>query len=429
MTRAPSGHAVKVLVAPTPEAFVAALDACDGIIRDVAVHLGLGDPFRVHWLMKREPELGALHRAWLDARGRKKGSWPKFGTALSDAQIARVLDQSQTIIEAAKACGYSVPAFWSVAQRSTHPLTQAAYKALLERKRERRDQRGRLVREGIEALRAAIPGHGRMIRDEWRAIARAVGETRRPIWERDGYADNRKVQRTPDTLEALVELATVIPEMGPASAGLGAPDVWIGYTARSYPQVQDAFERALKAGMAASKEEWRRRQHRNWWSSRYSAEVRRERARIIDEIFRTYGSIGEYDKAHQRKPMKPSRTLVEMWLRQDRDLYKEGMYWKFPRDTTIRPVCSPVDLREPALIMRETATGDRWWQWGKWTAWVGDHDQSARLMLEHAIAGNPCMTRRLERVGDELWTRDGWERDSRMARWDPASNAAVWRPW
>ena len=51
MTRTPSGHAVKVLVAPTPEAFVAALDACDGIIRDVAVHLGLGDPFRVHWLM------------------------------------------------------------------------------------------------------------------------------------------------------------------------------------------------------------------------------------------------------------------------------------------------------------------------------------------------------------------------------------------
>jgi hypothetical protein len=59
--------------------------------------------------MKREPELGALHRAWLDARGRKKGSWPKFGTALSDAQIARVLDQSETIIAAAKACGYSVP--------------------------------------------------------------------------------------------------------------------------------------------------------------------------------------------------------------------------------------------------------------------------------------------------------------------------------
>ena len=47
--------------------------------------------------------------------------------------------------------------------------------------------------------------------------------------------------------------------------------------------------------------------------------------------------------------MSPSRTLVEMWLRQDRDLYKPGMYWKFPRDTVIRPTCSPVDLREPAL--------------------------------------------------------------------------------
>jgi hypothetical protein len=28
-----------------------------------------------------------------------------------------------------------------------------------------------------------------------------------------------------------------------------------------------------------------------------------------------------------------------------------------------------------------------------------------------------------------LWARDGWEADSRMARWDDAIGDAVWRPW
>ena len=429
MTRRLTGNAVPRLQAPTPEEFQQALDECDGLMRRVAERFGLRDLFQVHWLMKRNPELKVIHRAWLDSRGRRVGTWPKLGTAMPDAEIARVLDSSDTYVEAARRCGYSIAAFWGVAQRDTHPLTKAAYAALRERKVARRDQRARLVREGTEALRAAIPGHGRMLKDEWRAIARSVGETRRAIWQRDGKADDRHVHRTPETLEALVELATVIPEMGPASAGIGAPHVWIGFTARSYPQVREAFEKAFKRAQIASKEEARRRDLRDWWSSRYGTEVRKERARIIDEIFRKYGSLGAYDTAHGRRPRNPSRTLVELWLRQDRDLYRQGMYWKFPRDTVIKPTCSPADLREPALIMREVSTGDRWWQWGKWIAWVGDHDQSARLMLEHAIAGIDTMTRRLERVGDELWTRDGWEADSRMARWDEATNRAQWRPW
>ena len=429
MRREPSGNAVARLVAPSPEAFEAALDECDGLLREVAPRIGLKSLFQVHWLMKREPHLGRIHRLWLASRGRTRGSWPKLGTVMSDEAIAAILDRSSTYREAARASGYSVGYLWALAKNPAHPLTRDAYEALNERKRAMRDQRARLVREGTQALRAAIPGHGRMIRDEWRAIARAVGETRRPFWQRDGKADDRYVNRTPETLEALVELATVIPEMGPASTGIGAPSVWIGFTARSYPQVAEAFEKAYKQAREASKVEWRRRELRNWWTGRYNAEVRRERARIVDHIFKTYGSLGNYDKAHNHKPTNPSRSLVELWLRQDRDLYKEGMYWKFPRDTKIRPTCSPVDLREPALIMRETATGDRWWQWGKWVAWVGDHDQSARLMLEHAISGVSCMTRRLERVGKELWALDGWEADSRIAKWDDAAGKPIWMPW
>ncbi len=413
---------------PTTEEFVDALDACDGLLRLVAQRLGYGDKaMRVHALMRREPELHAVHRAWLASRGRRVGSWPKIGTAMPDAQIAAVIDESRTIAEAAAKVGYLPGALWAVAQRrhTTHPLTHLAYYRLLDRKRWDRDPRGRLVRDGIEALRAALPAHGRMTRDEWRRIAREVGATRAHLWPR--LSDRQALDRTSDCIEALIELATVIPETGPASVGIGASRNWIGCTGLTYPQVADAFARAYARAMPLSVEEHNRRNRRDWWGERFAADVRRARAKIIDHIVRTYGTLGAYAKA--RAPGTPTRGCIEMWMRDDCGLVAEALYQRRPRDTTLRPTCDPVQLREPALIMRHVASGDRWWQWGKQVAWVGDRKHSARLMLEQAATGVEMMTRRIEHVGEELWTLDGWTADSQVARWDATKGAAVWRPW
>lgn len=418
----------RIIHTPTVEAFVDALDAADGILRLVAQHLGYGDSgMRVHALMRREPHLHAVHRAWLASRGRPKGSWPKIGTAMPDAQIARVIDESRTIAEAAAKVGYLPGALWAVAQRrsTTHPLTHRAYYRLLDRKRWDRDPRGKLVREGTEALRAALPAHGRMTRDEWRKIAREVGATRAHLWPR--LSNRQALDRTSDCIEALIELATVIPESGPASTGIGASRLWIGCTARTYPQVADAFERAYARAMPLSVAEHDRRARRDWWDERFAADVRRARAALIDHIVRTYGTMGAYAKA--RAPGTPTRSCVEMWIHDDPGLYVSGMYPRRPRDTTLRPTCDAVQLREPALIMRHVASGDRWWQWGKQVAWVGDRKHSARLMLEQAATGVEMMTRRIEHVAEELWTRDGWKADSQVARWDATAGNAVWRPW
>ena len=421
-----SGNAVRRLVAPTPEAFREALDACRGVLREVGVHLGLGNSnVRMHYLMKREPELYRVHREWLAANGRRFGSWPLQGTMVPDAEMARIIDDSTTVREAARRIGYRPAALWKVARRHPDcPLTAAAYTRLRERMRWN-DPRDALVRSGTDALRAAIPAHGRWTRDEWRAIAREVGATRRHLWP--DLSNRRSITRTPGTVSALLELATVMPEMSAASLGIGATSWWVAFTAREHPEVGVAFAQAYTKAMALSKAEHRRRDRRDWWDERFSSDIRRQRAAILDEVARVHGTIAAYER--DAVDPKFSRSTLEHWMRADQSLYREGLYPLRPLRPNRTPVVSREQLREPALIMRHVASGDRWWQWGKLVAWVGDRDHSARLMLAQAATGVERMTRRLERVNEELWARDGWEADSRMARWDDAIGDAVWRPW
>jgi hypothetical protein len=415
------------LIDPGVEAFRAAIEVEGGHMPSVAERLGFKHLYQIHYLRRRQPEYDAVYRAWVDVYRAETGRVRVFrplGCAGSDEAIAAALDASTTYREAARRCGYNVPALWAVSKRSDMPLTTAAYARLRARKDAVADPRPRLLRAGIQRIEAALPTHGHITRMEWRAVAETLAATAK-AWPK---THQRRVRQHAETEIALaIRLADLIPEPGYASRAMGAHETYVAYLRRDVPEVDAAWRRAYGRAMIRSREHNRRIATRDWWTQQYRPEVRRERARIIDDIMARYGSLGAWERANGGRPT-PSRTGVERWIRNDHGLYRPGMYDRRPINLTIRPTCSKAEAREPALILRHTS-GDRWWQWGKWVAWVGDHDHSARLMLEHALLGRPEMIRRMERLDAELWTQDGWESDSRMARFDPKAGTVVWRPW
>lgn len=178
-----------------------------------------------------------------------------------------------------------------------------------------------------------------------------------------------------------------------------------------------------------------RRLRRNAWTKRYGAEARKARAGVLASIVREFGSITEYGRQNPVKGSEyPSLPTLYVWMRADRHLIPPGAF-ENARDAerylTPRPVVVPEsELRRPALVLRELATGDRWWQWGDRIAWVGDHEQSGRLMLDQAARGLPLMVARLEAPApgqDPPWERAGWVADQLEAKWNPATGRAEWR--
>lgn len=426
----PKDDAVTASVAPcpTPEELRAVLDRTGGLTSAVAPLLGR-TPNALYALVRYHPELREARREWLAARGLRRVLPGPTGRGVSDAAVARALDAASSMREVAGRLGYSISGMHAVVRASGYRQSLAAYGRMRDRQRRAvQDPRAALVRRGIEALRAALPAHGRYVRAEWRAAAAATGPGLAGAWaEAEARLRGRRAaDRTSDQVEAVVALAELVPEPGWASRGIGAHWHYVGNTIAAYPQVGRAYREAYARRIAASDAERMRRMRRDWWDARYGAEVRRQRAAEIDAIWRAHGTVAAWERA--TGGTAPTRGCVEGWIRQDPELYRPGLYPRRPPSPAV-PGCDPALLARPALVLREVATGDRWWQWGEQVAWVGDRAHSARLMLDQAVRGEPMMVARIEAVPageappDE---RPGWVADSRVARWSPATGRAEW---
>jgi hypothetical protein len=343
---------------------------------------------------------------------------------MRDVDVAKALDASTTYRMAAKRLGYTVNGLWQVARRMDMPMTTAAYARLRQRKVEQVDPRPRLLQAAIDRIAAAMPVHGHITKSERQAVAEAQARSA-PKWP--ALNNWRSKRHSAEEIARAIRLASLIPHAGMASRAVGAWQTYVTWLRKDVPAVDAAWRRAEEVAQYEYRTHLKRQMARDTWSRHFGPEVRKLRAQIIDDIVRVYGTVGAYERAHAGKPA-PSRTSIERWMREDTLLCRPSLYTKRPRSIDIVRTCDVDDARNPAMTMRQVASGDRWWQWGLWVAWVGDHNHSARLMLEHSVAGNPLMVRRLERVDSELWTRAGWVVDSPMARWDEASNAAIWRP-